>query len=261
MILGTFWYFNFPTEIYNLEYFTFKNGYSGYSESESELIANFEANNPEHIILRLKTLIEIYKEGSLYIYEGKKQIIIGTKSYTLFDYDFLLISEIEKILKEENVKIANNKVIENAKYYYIYNEEYQKSRYHWKGRFLQLEREELVNNNGECLKIRLNCHLDIKNKNSFISDLIIVCKENNIGALYYFETNLESDSNLIIFFANGRQGLRLEPKIEINADLFEEKIEFIMKKYLVKNGHSEGLNFYPNSEPKIELMVDQDFII
>ena len=176
MVIGTFWYFNFPSEFYNFEYFKFKNGYSGYAESEASLIANIEVIDSKTIIARLQNLIEIYNEGSFYIYEGEKQIIIRIESYTLFDYDFLLITEIEKILKEENVKTSNAE-IKNYNYYYLFNETYQSLKQQWSSRFLKLERNNLKNNSGDNVKIRLNCHLNINNKNSFITDLKKIAKK------------------------------------------------------------------------------------
>jgi hypothetical protein len=260
MIIGTFWYFNFPSEFYNFEYFKFKKGFSGYAESEAALIANIEVVDPKLITLRLQKLIETYDEGSIYIYEGKNQIIIGTESYTLFDYDFLFISEIEKILKEENAKISSAE-IEKYNHYYLFNETYQNSIHKWKGRFLQLERNNLKNNSGDNIKIRLNCNLNSNNKYSFIADLKTLCGEHHIEALYYFEKITGYTSTLIIFFCNGRQGVGLRPKKDINTTIFEEKVESIMRKHLVNTGHVEGLQFYPDSNPIIELMTDHDFII
>ena len=51
------------------------------------------------------------------------------------------------------------------------------------------------------------------------------------------------------------------PKNDINLNIFESKVEFIMQKHIVKTGHIEGLEFYPNTNPIIELMTNQDFII
>lgn len=263
MTIGTYWYSEFPSEFYNLEYFQFKGGGFGYAEIEAELFTTIEVNHPDRIISRLKDLIKIFNEGSLYIYEGENQIIIGIKSYTLFDYDFLFIAEIEKVLKEESIKKAN---IENDNYkyhnfFYLFDETYQKNKFQWKSRFLQLERTNLKNHNGFNIKIRLNCHLQSDKKVCYINDLKTICKQHRIEALYYFEKSINDTSNLMIFFGNGRQGLNLQPTNDINTDLLHDDITVIMKKHNAETGYSEEIQLYSNSNPIIELMSDQNFII
>jgi hypothetical protein len=43
MILGTYWYFHFPTSLYEFDYFEFKNSHGGHADNPAELITNIKA--------------------------------------------------------------------------------------------------------------------------------------------------------------------------------------------------------------------------
>ena len=65
MILGTYWYFGFPTGLYKFEYFEFKKGYGGHADNPAKLVATFETEYPAEIIDDLKRLIDKYSDGFL----------------------------------------------------------------------------------------------------------------------------------------------------------------------------------------------------
>jgi hypothetical protein len=55
MILGTYWYFGFPTGLYEFEYFEFGPGYGGHADNPAELVTYIEVEFPERMIYDLKS--------------------------------------------------------------------------------------------------------------------------------------------------------------------------------------------------------------
>jgi hypothetical protein len=92
MILGTYWYFDFPSELYKFDFFRFRKGYGGHADNPAELNTYFEAEHPEKIVEDLQKLIDKYPDGFLFIYQEEHTLKIGTGGHQLFDYDFSINS-------------------------------------------------------------------------------------------------------------------------------------------------------------------------
>lgn len=261
MILGTYWYFEFPTDLYKFDFFEYRQGYGGHADKPAELITDIEAEDPEKIISDLKLLITTYNEGSLFIYRDGQKLKIGTGGHQLFDYDFLLISKVENILRREKIKLVKDQKLNNPTFFRLNIDSPSNKYIYPKKSFLQLVGSELKKHNAENSKLRLDCNLKLKDKENFIDELKEISKEENIKVLFYFDKDFESDTNLMIFFTNGRQGLNLAQKQFVNTKSFENKIEESITKNNVKFGHISGFGLYPQNGPKIELMIDEEFII
>lgn len=261
MILGTYWYFDFPTDLYKFEYFEFRKGNGGHDNSPAELFTNIIAENPQKLISDLKVLISKYNEGLLFIYQDKNKIKIGTGGHQLFDYDFLIISEVEKILKHEKVKININQKLENPIFLRLYDDNSKNKIIYPKQNFLQIVGSELKKHNAENSSFRLDCNLKLIDKSIFIGDLKTISKEENINVLYYFDKDFEDETNLMIFFTNGRQGLNFKQKQFINTFNLEAKIENAMNKHNAQLEHKSGYSLYPQNGPNIEMIIDKEYIL
>lgn len=261
MILGTYWYFDFPTDLYKFDYFEFRKGYGGHADNPTELIATFETENQSEIIEDLKKIIDNYSDGFLFIYAENHKLKIGTGGYQLFDYDFLLIEEVEKLLKRHKVLLTKNDVFDNPSITRIYKETPQNKLIYPKKGFLQVVGSELKKHNAENSKLRLDCNLDLINKNKFIEQLRNCANEEKLDVFFYFDNDFNGKTNLMLFFTNGRQGLNLTTKKYTDTLSFENKIEIIAKANNVNFGHINGYDFYPQNGPKIEKIIEQEFIL
>ncbi len=259
MILGTYWYFEFPIDLYRFEYFEFNKGFEGHADNPAELVATFITEHPEKIIEELKTLINKYSEGFLFVYQENNKLKIGTGGYYLFDYDFLIITEVEKLLKNHSVFLAKDKSFDNPTITRIHNDQ-NKIDYPKKG-FLQIVGSDLKKHNAENSKFRMDCNVNLKVKKEFISEIKKISIEENLDIFFYYDKDLNEKSNLMLFFTNGRQGLNLTEKKHIDALSFENKIEKAILKYNVSLGHIDGFENYPQNDPNIEMMVEKEFII
>lgn len=260
MILGTYWFFKFPTGLYEFDYFEFLEGRGGFAGSPAELITSIITENSEKIILDLKSLIETYDEGSLFIRQEKNKLNISTGGWQLFDYDFLFITEVEKILRKENVRLAKETKLDSP-ILKLQNNNFTNKNIQPKKNFLQIVGSELKKNNAENSKFRLDCNLSKINKSHFIADLKTISKEENIRVFFYQEKDCGDKTNLMLFFTNGRQGLNLEKKQIVNSVNFENKVEELMLQNNVNIGFIQGFENYPKNESNVEMMIEKEWII
>jgi hypothetical protein len=261
MILGTYWYFNFPTDLYKFDFFKFSKGYGGHADNPAELITFFEAEHPEKIIEDLQKLINKYSDGFLFICQQEHTLKIGTGGHQLFDYDFLLIQEVEKLLKNHRAWPTNDQIFTNATFTRLYIADSTNENIYPKKGFLQVVGSELKKYNAENSKLRLDCNLQLVRKDEFIKELKKITTEENLDILYYYYTDFDDKTNLMIFFTNGRQGLNLIKKKYIDTLSFESKIEQTILTHNANYGHINGFDLYPQFGPKIEMMIEEEFIL
>jgi hypothetical protein len=261
MILGTYWYLDFPTDLYMFDFFEFRKGYGGHADRPAELVVTFETENQLEIIEDLTKLIENHSDGFLFVYTEFNKMKIGTGGHQLFDYEFLIIEEVEKILKRHKVHLTKNNTFNNPIITRILVEKSQNKLIYPKKGFLQIVGSELNAKNAENCKLRLDCNLDLINKDKFIEQLKECAIEEKLDVFFYFDQDFNDKTNLILFFTNGRQGLNLTPKKYTNTISFENKIENIAKTNNVKFGHISGIDLYPKNGPKIEKIIEQEFIL
>jgi hypothetical protein len=261
MILGTYWYFDYPTDLYKFDFFEFRKGYGGHADNPAELIATFETENQLEIIEDLNKLIENHTDGFLFVYTELNKLKIGTGGHQLFDYDFLIIEEVEKILKKHKVHLTKDDIFNNPTITRIYKEKSQNKLIYPKKGFLQIVGSELKEKNAENCSLRLDCNLDLTNKDKFIRQLKDCAIEEKIDVFFYFDKDFNDKTNLMLFFTNGRQGLNLTNKKYTDTLSFENKIENIAKTNNVNFGHISGFDLYPQNGPKIEKIIEQEFIL
>lgn len=261
MILGTYWYFNFPTDLYKFNYFKFRKGYGGHADNPAELVSTFETEYPERVIEELKALVDRYPEGYLFIYQAGKKLKIGTSGYQLFDYDFLLIKEVEELLKNHKIAQLEDQTIENSTLIRIKIDTGQNKFIYPKKGFLQIVGSELKMHNAENSKLRLDCNLNLTDKANFIAELRRISTEEIIDVFFYYDKDFQDKTNLMLFFTNGRQGLNLNGKKYIDTLRLESKIEKAILNFKVNFGHMGGYDLYPQNGPRIEKIVEQEFIL
>jgi hypothetical protein len=261
MILGTYWYFDYPTDLYKFDYFKFRKVHGGHFDNPAELVTTFETEHPERVIEELKKLLDRYSEGFLFIYQQEKKLKIGTGGYQLFDYDFLIIKEVEELLKNHKIALLIDQTFVNPTFIRINNDTEQNKMVYPKKGFLQVVGSELKKHNAENSKLRLDCNLNLTDKANFIAELRMISTEEKIDVLFYYDKDFQDKTNLMLFFTNGRQGLNLNSKKYIDTLSLESKIEKSILKFKVNFGHVDGHGLYPQNGPRIEKIIEQEYIL
>ena len=261
MVLGTYWYFDFPVDLYKFNYFEFRKGLGGHADNPAELITVIEAEYPEKIIEDLQKLIAENLDGFLFVYQEDHKLKIGTGGHQLFDYDFLLIAEVEKLLTNYNVCLAKDQTFTKPTFTRLYNINTQNKNIYPQKTFLQIVGSDLKKYNAENSKFRLDCNVALANKSDFIAALRGISIEENIEIFFYYDQDFNDKTNLMLFFTNGRQGLNLTEKKFVQTTRFENKIEQTILAFHAKFGHIGGFGLYPQNGPNIETMIEKEFVL
>lgn len=259
MILGVYWYFGFPVGLYHFDYFTYRKGLGGHADVPAELTVDVTANDADKLVERFSLLSKQYRDAFLFIYKEDNRLTIGTGSYTLFDYDFLIAKEAEKLLAEENVtKVSAHKFIHPE---LIKFRDKQEEKIYPSRQYVQIVGSSLRKSNAETLALRLDCHIRADDKEAFLNELNHVTATVGIDVLYYLESSLKDFINLMLFLTNGRQGLELSEKKKTNIGLLEKEISRLFQQYEIQKGHAGGWDNYPGGKPVVIKMTDKDFIL
>lgn len=258
MILGVYWYFKFPKNLYHFKFFRFFPGYGGHADNPAELGARVQVNDIENLLKKLEELKAQFKRTYLHLKINGNQLIITMGDHLLFDYYFQFAAEIEKLLAHENAVLLDTASPFEPQTTKNYNPEREKFE-NIEHRFIQITGSDFKKNNAENVSIRIDCNLPSAYKRAFINDLAPICKEENIDIFYYNDSDFKDHCNLMLFFTNGRQKKDAIQTVHINS--FGSRIRFLTQKYPLHFGHFEGLKYYPLNGPHIELMTDEEYIL
>ncbi|WP_027385778.1 hypothetical protein [Chryseobacterium gregarium] len=259
MILGVYWYYKFPEGLYHFDFFRFLKGFGGHADNPAQLQASVSVSDTESFLLKITTLKSEYKRAYLTVKKNGNCLFIETRDYTLFDYHFQLVSEVEKLLKDENAQLIEDKISFDMGTNYSFDADYEGIYDKKKHDFIQLVGSDFKKCNAENVSMRIDGHLPSGLKREFLHDLTQICLQENISVFYYFDFEADDFVNLMLFFTNGRQ---TKDHIQIiNIISFGDKIRKISEKYTVWFGHKNGLGYYPVNGPHIQLMDDEEFII
>jgi hypothetical protein len=258
MILGVYWYFKFPDQLYDFQFFKFYPGFGGHADNPAELAARIQIENKDNFIEKLEELKTHCKETYLHININENQLIINIGDYMLFDFHFQFALEIEKLMIRENAVLLDSSLpfaIQSSKSYSPEKEEFKSIEH----RFIQMVSSDFRKSNAENYSVRIDCNLPLKNKKELIYDLIQICREENIHVFYYNDFEFKDHCNLMLFFSNGRQKKDSVQKVNINS--FGTKVRQLTQKYPLHFGHFGTFKEYPLQGPNVELMLDEEYIV
>lgn len=258
MILGVYWYYKFPENLYRFTFFTFSKGMGGHANNSAELEARVSIDNPENFLKDLEILVSQFQDLYVHIKIKENQLLISTGDYTLFDYHFQFVSEIEELLNRENAVSLDHTTPFKATGSTQFCSEDRKLKT-IEHQFIQLTGSDFKKNNAENSLVRIDCNLPLIHKRAYIDDLVKICNEENINVLYYNDFDFKKHCNLMLFFTNGRQKKDAIQWVDLNS--FGNKINHLTQKYPLHFGHLESMRYYPLNGPHRELMTDEEYII
>ncbi|QBJ86295.1 hypothetical protein DDI74_08520 [Chryseobacterium gleum] len=258
MILGVYWYFRFPENLYDFQFFKFYPGYGGHADNPAELAARVRVENTDDLILKLEELKAGFKETYLHLNINENQLIINIGDHMLFDFHFQFALEIEELLIRENAVLLDSGIpftIQSSKSYPPEREKFRNIEH----RFIQMVGSDFKKSNAEHYAARIDCNLPLQYKQDLINDLSHICREENLNVFYYNDFDFKDHCNLMLFFTNGRQKKDTLQKVDINS--FGSKVRLLAQKYPLHFGHFGSFKEYPLQGPHTELMVDEEYII
>lgn len=260
MILGVYWYYDFPEGLHTYEYFKFSKGLGGHADGPAELITDVEVSNPDLVIEELKALVEQHSDAFIYIYTFENLLRIGTGGYAMHDFEFELIHVVEEILKRHKVQSMVFHSVNSAELIKLSNIKTQKNTYPTK-KYFMLASSSPHKYNSETTTIRFDCNVDLRSKDDFLEEVKVGVAAADIDVFFYSEKEFEGRCNLMLFFTNGRQGVGLKPKQYVDVDVFENTMDTLITKYDVQIGHVGGWDYYPIGKRVVLKIVDAEFVL
>jgi len=256
MILGVYWYFKFPENIYSFQFFRFFKGFGGHADNPAELEARVLVDHPESFIKKLEELHFRFKRIYLDIKINENQLLISIGDYTLFDEHFQFVSEIEQLLVHHNAVLSDLPFeVKSSRRLNPEKKNFETIEH----RFMQITGSDFKKNNAENLSVRIDCNLPAANKKDLINDLVRICTEENLHVFYYYDHDFGQHSNIMLFFTNGRQLENAVQNVNINA--FGRKVRHLDQKYPLHFGLFGGMEYYPRNGPFVELITDEEYIL
>jgi hypothetical protein len=260
MILGVYWYYGFPENLYSYKYFTFRKGLGGHADAPAELLANVCVADADDIIAELKMLADQYPHAFVFAYRSGNDLQIGTGSYAMHDYEFELALKMEQILNKHaaiSIPMLNLKDTQIIRLSTHTNPNMDRI----SKKYFYLVSSSLKKSNAETSMIRFDCNVHEEKKDAFLQAIQSVAENAHIDVVFYLEKKCAERYNLMLFFTNGRQGLGLNPKQHIAIGAFESGMDALMNPYDIQIGHVGGWDYYPQGMHVALKIVDADFIL
>lgn len=236
MILGIYWYYEFPDLLYSFRYFSFNAGTGGAASGPPSLTLCFNITNAANFVKRIKQLGNEYPDCSIFMTRRSDNVKISIGYYTLLDFDFQIAQYIEQLLDKE--KISN----------YTFLKDHEEESIRIVG--VKRERSEDLSKlkvfktyalrpetkyNYQIFAIGFSCEILKHETNDFLEKLRLLTIQNNIEELYYYKglKTVETDY-LSIFFTNRRQGNDLQPLNNTNINEFENEIQDLQLRFSIR---------------------------
>lgn len=109
--------------------------------------------------------------------------------------------------------------------------------------------------------LRVDCHLPLTQKASFLAALEGLCEQFELDVLYYLDRNIPPQVNLMVFFGNGRQGVGGQPLRYTDTVALTAAVVTTLSAHGAQAGHLGGYPAdYPRRGPHILRIADADFV-
>ncbi|GAA0193414.1 hypothetical protein GCM10009122_56350 [Fulvivirga kasyanovii] len=256
MVLGVYWYFEFPTNLYNYEHFVFNKGRGGHADNPAQLSAKVKVDNPETLIKDLFELVNRNIDARVFAYLSDDNVKISIGGYAMHDYEFELALKVEALLKGCNAIIIDSSEFGKAELIRIENNNSKVVSTPGTG-LLQAVGSPVRKYGAETASLGFDCNLETSKKIEYFERLKFISKSVNINVIHYLEQKHTERTDLMLFFTNGRQGRNLAPKQRVDVVKFEEQLKALNTQYDIK----KGFIGYPTGKQKALMIVDKEFVL
>lgn len=110
--------------------------------------------------------------------------------------------------------------------------------------------------------LRLDCHLPLARQTDFLTALEALCEQFDLDVLYYFDHKMPPQTNLMLFFGNGRQGVGGQPLRYTDTAALKTAVLVSLAAHEGQTKHlGDYPAHYPRRGPHVVRVVDADFVL
>lgn len=232
--IGKSWSYDFPQEIYKLNYFKFSSANGGAGSSPPELKCIFEIKNSEQkFIEEIEKILNIYKDTNLNISKDNNGILkIEIFEWVLFDYDFQLVNKIEETIEKYNFELVTD--IDFSKSEVILKNicEVYKDGY----KYL----EPTISFSYNPLGIELMCFMEKIKEEKFLEGINELLAEFNFDEVDYYRCQNSEEVNFRIYFKKHHTFLSEKGKYQFDVLDFDKRLFSIFNYLGIQNGRMKN---------------------
>ena len=264
MLLGVYWYYGFPKDLYSFDFFTFQAGRGGHADGPAELTATVYAPNPAALLAAVQAVAARYPDGYLFGKAHGSRLHLDLGDYALTDYTFHVASKLEQVLRQQQATPTTEPLPAEAPLLRLAAPHDPTPPYQYGDGLLQAvaSRPHQHQHQAQVALLRLDCHLPLARQADFLAALAALSEQFGVDVLYYFDRQLAAQVNLMVFFGNGRQGVGGQPLRYTDTAALKAAVLASLAAHGGQAGHlGDYPTHYPRRGPHVVRMVDADFIL
>jgi len=255
MLLGVYWYYGFPEDLYHLDFFSFRAGRGGHADGPAELTATVRAPDPAGLLAAVQTVAARYPTGYIFGKAHGALLRLDLSDYALTDYTFYVAGELENVLRQHHATPTTEPLLRLA----APHDPTPPCRY-GDGQ-LQAVNSHPGRHQAQAALLRLDCHLPLAQQAGFLAALNELCAQFELDVLYYFDRKIGLRLNLMVFFGNGRQGVGGRPLRYTDTATLKMAVLAALAAHGGQAKHLGGYADYPGRGPHVVRVVDADFVL
>jgi hypothetical protein len=262
MLLGVYWYYGFPDDLYHFDFFTFQAGRGGHADGPAELTATVQAPNPAALLAAVQAVAARYPEGYVFGKLHGALLHLALSDYALTDYTFHVAGELEKVLRHHHATPTTELLPADTPLLRLAEPHDPTPLYSYGDGQLQAVSSHPRKHHAQAALLRLDCHLPLAQQADFLTALEGLCKQFGLDVLYYLDRKISLQVNLMVFFGNGRQGVGGQPLRYTDTAALKTAV---LAALAAHGGQPEHLGHYPadypGRGPHVVRVVDADFVL
>jgi hypothetical protein len=261
MVLGVYWYYGFPAGLYHFDYFSFHPGLGGHADGPAELNATVQVPHPAALLRELQAVAVASPEAPLFAYSVAQTVCLKTGGYGLHDYSFHLAEQVEQRLRQHGATRTADEQLPHAPAMQRLGPAPPAEPFPTL-RLLQVVSTRAGQYQAEALLLRLDCRLPRARRAAFVQQLDALSQQADLDVLYYLDHELAQQTNLMVFFGNGRQGVNGQPLRRTDAAALEAAVQQALQAHGGQPGHLGRFpQEYPRRGPHPVRLADADFVL
>lgn len=262
MLLGVYWYYNFPKGLYHFDFFTFRPGLGGHADGPAELTATVQAPDPAGLLTQVRAVAARYPDGYLYAQAHGPLLHLDLGGYALTDYTFHVAGELENVLRRQQATPTTEALPADTPLLRLAAPHDPTPPYRYGDGLLQAVSSQPGKYHAQVGLLRLDCHLPLGRQAAFLAALEGLRRQFDLDVLYYFDCPLPPQVNLMVFFGNGRQGVGGQPLRYTDTGALKTAVLAGLAAHAGQPRHlGDFPAAYPRRGPHVVRVVDAEFML
>ncbi|UOR06453.1 hypothetical protein MUN82_04995 [Hymenobacter aerilatus] len=262
MLLGTYWYYGFPEGLYHYDYFTYRPGIGGMAGGPAELTVTVQAPDATALLAAVRVVAARYPQVYLLAEAHDSLLRLTIGDWALSDYAFFVATTLETVLQQHAATRTTEALPNGVPLLRLTEPDTDDTPPYRYGGIFEAVSARKKKHNAEHALLRLDCHVPLAHKESFLHELDALCPSFGVEVFYYFDRKVADQINLMLFFSNGRQGVGGAPLRYTNVTTLADAVATVMTAHGAATGHLGGYPAdYPRRGPHVLRMVDAEFVL